>query len=154
MKFFYLTQIYQKYYNRKWIFNEIFYILSLILSWNSVCNLYLRMWMSAQSCQTLSDPMNYSPPGSSVHGIFQARTLQQVAISHSRGSSWPRDQTHVSCIFCIGRQIITEPPRKLILYLEHVSFQTSHSSSAQQLYVASGLHTEQQRLELRGEHYS
>ena len=117
----------------------------------SVC---VCVCVCAQSSPTICDPMNYSPPGSSVHGIFQARTLQQVAISHSRGSSWPRDQTHVSCIFCIGRQIITEPPRKLILYLEHVSFQTSHSSSAQQLYVASGLHTEQQRLELRGEHYS
>ena len=43
-------------------------------------------------------PMNYSPPGSSVHGIFQARTLEWVAIPFSRGSSWPRDGTQVSWI--------------------------------------------------------
>ena len=41
----------------------------------------------AQSCPTLRDPMGYSPPGSSVHGIFQAVTLEWVAISFSRGSS-------------------------------------------------------------------
>ena len=42
-------------------------------------------------------PMDYSPPGSSVHGIFQARILEWVAIPFSRGSSWPRDWTQVSC---------------------------------------------------------
>ena len=42
--------------------------------------------------------MDYSPPGSSVHGILQARVLEWVAISFSRGSSWPRDQTQVSHI--------------------------------------------------------
>ena len=44
-----------------------------------------------QPCPTLCDPMNCSPPGSSVHGIFQATILEWVAISFSRGSSWPRD---------------------------------------------------------------
>ena len=43
---------------------------------------------------------------SSVHGIFQARILKQVAISFSRGSSRPRDRTLISCISCIGRQIL------------------------------------------------
>ena len=52
----------------------------------------------AQSCQTLSDPMDCSLPGSSVHGIFQARVLEWVAISFSRGSSQPRDGTWVSHI--------------------------------------------------------
>ena len=47
--------------------------------------------------------MDYSPPGSSVHGIFQAGILEWVAISFSRGSSWHRNQTH---ILCIGRQIL------------------------------------------------
>ena len=46
-----------------------------------------------------------TPPGFSVHGIFQARILEWVAMSSSRGSSWPRDWTHVSCVSCIGRQI-------------------------------------------------
>ena len=59
-----------------------------------------------QSCLTLCDPMDCSPPGSSVHGILQARILEWVAISYSRGSSWPRDWTWVSCISCIGRQIL------------------------------------------------
>ena len=49
-----------------------------------------------QSCLTLCDPLDYSLPGSSVHGILQARILEWVAISFSRGSSWPRDQTQVS----------------------------------------------------------
>ena len=52
----------------------------------------------AQSCLTLSDPMDCSPPGSSVHGIFQARILEWAAISFSRGSSQPRDRTRVSCV--------------------------------------------------------
>ena len=51
-----------------------------------------------QSCPTLSGPMDCSPPGSSVHGIFQARILEWVAISFSRGSSQSRDWTQVSCI--------------------------------------------------------
>ena len=52
----------------------------------------------AQSCPTLWDPMDYSPPGSSVHGILKARVLEWVAISFSRRPSQPRDQTQVSCI--------------------------------------------------------
>ena len=52
----------------------------------------------AQSCLTLCDPMDCGLPGSSVHGIFQARVLEWVAISFSRGSSWSRDQTQVSHI--------------------------------------------------------
>ena len=51
-----------------------------------------------QSCLTLCDPMDCSLPGASVHGIFQARGLQWVASSFSRGSSWPRDLTQVSHI--------------------------------------------------------
>ena len=51
-----------------------------------------------QSCSALWDPMDCNPPGSSVHGILQARILEWVAIPFSRGSSWPRDQTQVSCI--------------------------------------------------------
>ena len=53
---------------------------------------------SLQSCSTLCDPMDCSPPESSVHGILQARILEWVVISSSRGSSWPRDWTLVSCL--------------------------------------------------------
>ena len=57
-------------------------------------------WVSevAQSCPTLCDPMDCSLQGSSVHGIFQARVLEWIAISFSRESSQPRDWTQVSCI--------------------------------------------------------
>ena len=57
-----------------------------------------RMNEVAQSCPTLCNAMDYSLPGSSVHGIFQAIVLEWIAISFSRGSSQPRAQTQVSCI--------------------------------------------------------
>ena len=56
----------------------------------------------SQSCLTLCDPMDCSLPDSSVHGIFQARVLEWIAISVSRGSSQPRDRTRVSCT--VGRR--------------------------------------------------
>ena len=52
----------------------------------------------AQSCPTLCDPMDCSLSGSSVHGIFQVRVLEWIAISFSRGYSQPRDWTQVFCI--------------------------------------------------------
>ena len=52
----------------------------------------------AQSCPTLCNPMDCSLSGSSVHGIFQARVLEWIAIFFSRGSPWPRNRTRVSCI--------------------------------------------------------
>ena len=61
----------------------------------------------AQSCLTLCNPMGYSPPGSSVHGILQARILEGVAMPSSRGSSQPRDRTQVSHI--AGRFFMSEP---------------------------------------------
>ena len=62
-----------------------------------------------------------NPPESSVHGISQTRILECVAITSSRGSSQPRDWTHVSCVSCIGRQIFTtEPPGKPYLYLSYI----------------------------------
>ena len=54
--------------------------------------------LATQLCLTLCDPMDFSPPGSSVHEILQARILERVAMPSSRGSSQPRDQTQVSCI--------------------------------------------------------
>ena len=60
--------------------------------WEPVCVLV------TQSCPTLCDPMNYSLPGSSLHGILQARIPKWVAISFSRGSFRPRDRTQVSCV--------------------------------------------------------
>ena len=61
---------------------------------------------SLQSCPTLCNPMNCSPPASSAHGILQARILEWVSIPSSRGFAQPRGQTQVSCISCIGRQVL------------------------------------------------
>ena len=60
----------------------------------------------AQPCPTLCDPMDCSPPGSSDHGISQARILEWAAISYSQGSSQPRDQTHISYVSCIGGWVL------------------------------------------------
>ena len=66
----------------------------------------MTVYSAVQMCPTLCDPMDCSPPGSSVHGIFQARILKWVAISFCRGSSRPRDQTCISWVSCLGRQIL------------------------------------------------
>ena len=74
-----------------------FYFLSFVCA--CVCAKLLQL------CLTLCDPMDSSPPGSSVHGILQARILEWVAMPSSRGSSRPRDRTCVSYISCIGRRV-------------------------------------------------
>ena len=53
---------------------------------------------SLQLCLTICNPENCSPPGSSVHGILQTRVMEWVALPSSRGSSWCRNQTRVSCL--------------------------------------------------------
>ena len=65
----------------------------------------------AQLCPTLCDPMDCSPPGSSIHGILQARVLEWVAISFSRWSSRPRDWTWVSRI--VGRRFAIWATREI-----------------------------------------
>ena len=68
-----------------------------VLSWESVSHSVV-----SDSC----NPMDCSPPGSSAHGILQARILEWVAMSYSMGSSQPKDQTCISHVFCIGRQVL------------------------------------------------
>ena len=66
-----------------------------------------------QSCLTLCDPINWSPPGSSVPGNLRTRILERVVMPSSRGSTWSRDWNSVSCISCItGRFFTTELLRK------------------------------------------
>ena len=80
------------------------------LLWFLIYWLKQTMYMSAQSlqsCPILWDPMDYSPPKSSFHGILQARILEWVAMPSSRGFSQSRDQTCISCI--TGRFFTTEP---------------------------------------------
>ena len=72
----------------------------------------------AQSCPDSCDPMDYSLPGSSIPGISQARILEWIAISFSRGPSQPRNGTHVSCT---GRWILYHwATRKFILRIGHL----------------------------------
>ena len=68
---------------------------------SSVC-----MHVCSRSCPTLFSPVDCSLPNSSVYGIFQARILEGVAISYPRGSSWPREWTHISWVSCIDRWIL------------------------------------------------
>ena len=68
-----------------------------------------------QFCPTLCNPMGCSPPGSSVHGILQARILEGVAMPSSRGCFWLRDWTRASYISCTARGFFTaEPPQRPI----------------------------------------
>ena len=67
------------------------------------------MWVHAtlvQSCLTLCNPMDCSPPGSSVHGILQVRILEWVAVPSFRISSQFRDRTRISSVSCTGRQVL------------------------------------------------
>ena len=88
---------------------------TFIHSTNIMCPFWARLGLgvhakSLKSCLTLCNPMDYIPPGTSVHGILQTRILEWVAMPSSRGSFWPRDRTRVSYVFCIGRRV---------LYLQH-----------------------------------
>ena len=76
-----------------------------VTCWSPIFHEYTRIPMlrkccakSLRLCPTLCDPVDCRPPGSSVHGIFQARILEWAVISSFRGSSWPRDWTCVSCL--------------------------------------------------------
>ena len=74
-----------------------------------------------QSCLTLCNLMDCSPPGSSVHGIYQARILEWAAMPFSRGSSQPRDWNCITYISCIGRHVLYHwchlgsPPTKIFM---------------------------------------
>ena len=86
------------------------------LTWACVCAQLL------QSCLILCNPMDCSPPGSSVYGISQARILEWVAMPSSRGSSWPRNWTHVSCTSKIGKRILYPPGSPVLVVLPFFFF--------------------------------
>ena len=75
--------------------------------WKSILRKTLKVKVKLLSCVQLCNPMDYSLPGSTVHGIFQARILEWVAIAFSRRSSRSRDWTRVSRI--VGRRLLSEP---------------------------------------------
>ena len=95
-----------------------------LLPWSTITHLSC-VCVHIQSCPTLCNPTDCSPPGSSVHGILQVGILEWIAIPFTRGSSLPRDWTRVSYI--AGR-FFTEPPGKPKVHPSSVQF-----SSATQL---------------------
>ena len=107
-----------------------------------------RCVLSGFSCVGLCDPMDYSPAGNSVNEILQAKILEWVAISSSRGSSWPRNQTWVSyiswiCKWVLYHQILTTMffkylenyywTRELTIYFFEAYFFFSFTSSLKSL---------------------
>ena len=84
-----------------------------------------------QSCLTLCDPIGYSPLGSSVHGILQARTLEEVATHFSRGSSTPRQGAQVSWLQ--AGSLLSEPPREPNKR-EHFPLFQFHSTRTQEFF--------------------
>ena len=101
-------------YINKDLDQDYFYELSPMILTSPECYTVLQNMCSVtQSYLTLCGPVDCSPPGSSVHGISQARILEWVAISCSRGSSQPR-----LCASCIGRWILYHwPPGKPIQHV-------------------------------------
>ena len=73
-----------------------------VLDWGAIA---FSAW-SLPSCPTFCDPMDRSLPGFFVHGILQERILEGIAMPSSRGSSRPRDQTHLSYVSCIGKRVL------------------------------------------------
>ena len=107
------------------------YVMNFFVSHENFCLKVYFIWSKyesesevAQSCPTLCDSMDCSPPGSSVHGILQARILEWVAIFFSRGSSWPRDWTQISHIAGRGFNLwaTREAPRCLLhcIFMEYI----------------------------------
>ena len=88
---------------------------TLISQMNAFLASIIAITQSLSCVRLFCDPMDCILPGSYVHGIFQARILEWVAIFSSRGSSQLRDGTHVSCISCIDSRILYHgPPRFLV----------------------------------------
>ena len=85
-------------------------ILCINFMYNFIMSIFLCAHAHAQLCPTLCDPRDYSPPGSSVHALFQARILEGVAISYTRGSSRLRDQTEPAFPALGGGFFTTLPP--------------------------------------------
>ena len=94
------------FYHNIWLWFRKNWVTDIL--WKNILTLCVSV---VQLCPTLCDPVDCSPPGSSMHGILQARILEWVAMPSSRGSSPPKDQTSVSHIE--GRFFTTEPQGSL-----------------------------------------
>ena len=121
IKYFYIFLLNSSFINIENIWNvfvsetDAFAYTSILVTCSPVPLVYVCVWTNAILSQSvcacvfsriwLCDPKDCSPPGSSVLGISQARILEWVVIPYYKESSWSRNQTHVSCISCIGRWI-------------------------------------------------
>ena len=126
-----------------WLPLLIFPFSSFWLCQNVACNHHQSNKSESkvtQSCPNFCDPMDCSLPGSFIHEIFQARVLEWVAISFSRGSSWPRDRTQVSHIAgrCftfwasregnVNRHVLKANWQLQVIKLQALLFLSSHNS--------------------------
>ena len=80
--------------------------MSCFFTFRSKLDLSLLCGKLLHSRPTLCNPVDCSPPGSSVHGILQTRILEWVAMPSSRGFAWCRDRAHVTYFSCIGWQVL------------------------------------------------
>ena len=101
-----------------WLGSEAPILLGPLCCWGLVVYLIRAFAKLLQSCPSLCDPMDHSLPGSSVHGILQARILEWAAMPSSRGSSWPRDGSCVSYLHWLAGSLPLAPPGKSV-YLIH-----------------------------------
>ena len=100
-----------------------------------VCPQVQSEMKGTQSCLTVCDPMDCILPGSSVHRILQARILEWVAISFSRGSSWPRDRTLVFCIVGTFFTVWDTGEVPLLLYLTEILDGSEKSFRVRKIWV-------------------
>ena len=92
-------------------FTKLLNLIAIFMVWGqNRVEIKYSTCLIAQSCPILCDPVDCSPPGSSVHGILQARILEWIAISFSKGSSQPKDRTHILSL--VADSLPAEPSGK------------------------------------------
>ena len=107
----------------------------VLFRWYSFVCVYVCVCVLSH-VQFFCNPMDCSPSGSSLHGISQARILEWVAISSPRGTSQPRDWTHVSCISCMQVSSFTTKP---VFFLLQMKMSLFHKISQNQMSIMSML---------------
>ena len=104
--------------------------------YNVCVRVYSCCYLVNKSCPTLCEPMDCNPQGFSVHRISQARILEWVAISFSRGSSQSRNQTHISCI---GRRTLYHKGSSVFAYVKNKNSQTTKCVSSFESLIAPSM---------------
>ena len=102
---------------KRFLVHQDINISSILVHTELPCSLCVCAHMCVLSCVWLCKPMDWSTPGSSVHGISQARILECVAISCSRGSFQPRDRTLKSPALAGGFSATTPPGKRFVVFV-------------------------------------